>query len=212
MDIGQLHEDILSAQKADKHSSNTLSTLSDKMEFNSDTRWSVDDQGLLRYDDHIWVLDSDNLCLWIILNNHDHPIVGHYGQSKTLDLVQRNYMWPGIRSFVKDYCKSCMNCARSKAPWHWPHGNLGELPIPEKPWNSISMDFIEQLPPSLGFTAILVVVDQLSKQAIFILTYDTITSMQLTQLFIHMSFQSMEFHHTWLQTIEWSSYRTSLGP
>jgi hypothetical protein len=53
-----------------------------------------------------------------------------------------------------------------------------------KPWNSISMDFIEQLPPSSGFTAILVVVDRLSKQAIFIPTYDTITSMQLAQLFV----------------------------
>ena len=47
MDIGRLHEDILSAQKANKHSSDTLSTPSNKMEFNSDTRWSVDDQGLL---------------------------------------------------------------------------------------------------------------------------------------------------------------------
>ena len=106
----------------------------------------------------------------------------HYGQNKTLDLVQRNYMWLGIRSFIKDYCKSCMNCARSKAPRNQPYGNLQQLPILEKSWNS--MDFIEQLPPSLGFTAILVVVDQLSKQAIFIPTYDTITSMQLTQLFV----------------------------
>ena len=177
MDIGRLHEDILSAQKADKHSSDTLSTLSDKTESNSDTRWSVDDQGLLRYDDRIWVPDSDDLRLWILLNNHDHPIAGHYGQNKTLDLVRRNYMWPGIRSFVKDYCKSCTNCARSKAPQHRPYGNLRQVTIPEKPWNSISMDFIEQLPPSLGFTAILVVVDRLSKQAIFIPTYDTITSM-----------------------------------
>ena len=87
MDIGRLHEDILSAQKANKHLSNTLSTLSDKTEFNSDTRWSVDDQGLLRYDDRIWVPDSNNLCLRILLNNHDHPIAGHYGQNKTLDLV-----------------------------------------------------------------------------------------------------------------------------
>ena len=50
-------------------------------------RWSVDDQGLLHYDDRIWVPDSDDLRLWILLNNHDHPIAGHYGQNKTLDLV-----------------------------------------------------------------------------------------------------------------------------
>ena len=46
------------------------------------------------------------------------------------------------------------------------------------------MDFIEQLHFSSGFTAILVVIDQLSKQAIFNPTHDTITSPELTQLFL----------------------------
>ena len=46
------------------------------------------------------------------------------------------------------------------------------------------MDFIKQLPASSGFTAILVVIDRLSKQAIFIPTHDTITSPELTQLFL----------------------------
>ena len=46
------------------------------------------------------------------------------------------------------------------------------------------MDFIEQLPSSNGFTSILVVVDRLLKQGIFILTYDTITSPELAKLFV----------------------------
>ena len=46
------------------------------------------------------------------------------------------------------------------------------------------MDFIKQLPPSEGFTAILVVIDRLSKQALFILTHDTITSAELAKLFL----------------------------
>src|SRR6266540_1607657 len=46
------------------------------------------------------------------------------------------------------------------------------------------MDLIEQLPTSAGFTAILVVVDRLSKQGIFILTHDTLTTVQLACLFI----------------------------
>src|SRR6266446_2915985 len=74
--------------------------------------------------------------------------------------------------------------ARSKASRHRPYGKLRQLPIPEKPWNSISMDFIEQLPSSEDFTAILVIVDRLSKQSIFIPTHDTITSIQLAQLFV----------------------------
>ena len=46
------------------------------------------------------------------------------------------------------------------------------------------MDFIEQLPLSSGFTSILVVVDCSSKQCIFIPTHDTITSPELTKLFL----------------------------
>ena len=46
------------------------------------------------------------------------------------------------------------------------------------------MDFIEQLPPSSGFTSILVVVDRLSKQCIFIPTHDMITSPELAKLFL----------------------------
>src|SRR5258705_10916237 len=120
----------------------------------------------------------------VLLYNHDYPTSGQFGQNKTLDLSRRNYTWPSVRSFIKDYCKSCTPCARSKAPRHRPYGHLRQLPIPEKPWNSISMDFIEQLPSSEGYTAILVIVDRLSKQAIFIPTYDTITSMQLAKLFV----------------------------
>jgi len=46
------------------------------------------------------------------------------------------------------------------------------------------MDFIEHLPPSSGFTSILIIIEQLTKQGIFIPTYDTITSTQLAELFI----------------------------
>src|SRR3979490_553844 len=46
------------------------------------------------------------------------------------------------------------------------------------------MDFIEQLPPSLGFTSILVIVCRLTKQSIFIPTVDTITSAELAKLFV----------------------------
>src|SRR5467141_3386715 len=67
---------------------------------------------------------------------------------------------------------------------HRPYGLLKQLPIPEKPWNSISMYSIEKLPPSSGYTLILVIVDHLSKQSLFIPTHDTITSAQFMQLFI----------------------------
>ena len=120
----------------------------------------------------------------VLRYRHDHPLAGHFGQNRTLELIRCEYTWPGLRTFVKDYVQSCTSCARAKTPRHRPYGLLKQLPVPEKPWNSISMDFIEQLPSSTGFTAILVVVDRLSKQAIFIPTHDTITSLELAKLFL----------------------------
>jgi len=177
MDVETLHSNILSALPSDPISQVHLA---DPL----DSRWSTDEAGFLRLDGRIYVPDLDDLRLWVLRYRHDHPLAGHFGQNWTLELIQREYTWPGLRTFVKDYIWSCTSCTRAKIPCHRPYGLLKQLPVPEKPWNSISMDFIEQLPSSTGFTAILVVVDWLSKQAIFIPTHDTITSLELAKLFL----------------------------
>ena len=46
------------------------------------------------------------------------------------------------------------------------------------------MDFIEKLPMSDGCNTILVIIDHLTKQSIFILTINTITSPMLAKLFV----------------------------
>src|SRR5258707_8587688 len=46
------------------------------------------------------------------------------------------------------------------------------------------MDFIKQLPASEGFTAILVIMDRLTKQLLFIPTHDMVDAPQLAQLFL----------------------------
>jgi len=50
------------------------------------------------------------------------------------------------------------------------------------------MDFIKQLSPSEGHTDILVIVDQLTKQVIFIPTHNTIDAQSLSKLFIQYMF------------------------
>ena len=113
------------------------------------------------------------------------PSQGILGQTKTLHTVHMHYYWPGLQAYVKDYCKLCTTCSRAKPVRHWPYGLLKQLPVPEKPWYSILLDFIEKLlPSSSGYTAILVIVDRMTKQGLFILTHDTITSQQLAQLFV----------------------------
>ena len=73
---------------------------------------------------------------------------------------------------------------QAKPQRHKPYGLLKQLLIPERPWNSISMDFIETLPTSSGCDSFLVIVDRLSKQGIFILTTIHCTSKDLAMLFI----------------------------
>ena len=62
-------------------------------------------------------------------------------------------------------------------------------------WNSISMDFIETLLTSSGCDSILVIVDQLSKQGIFILTTIHCTSEDLQCCLLCMCSTSMAFQN-----------------
>jgi Integrase zinc binding domain len=191
MDSEKLHANILvhltSDPMAQKHLGDT-----------SDPRWTQTNGGFLRHDDQIYVPESENLRLRVLQYKHDHVLLGHFRQNKTLALIRQEYTWPGLRSFVIEFCKSCTTCMRSKSQRHWPYGFLQQLTIPEQPWNSISMDFIEQLPGSLGFIAILVVVCQLTKQSIFIPTYDTITSANLAKLFILHVFKGFNRFYIYL--------------
>src|ERR1700731_2352094 len=181
IDDDQLHKDIRSGISLDPVIAPILEDLCSN---SMDPKWSMDDDGLLHERGRIYVLDVNDLQLCVLCVRHDHPLTGHFGWTKTMALVFRDYTWPKLQGFVLDFCKSCTICGRAKAPWHKPYGMLKQLPIPEKPWNSISMDFIEQLPESSGFTAILVVVDRFTKQGIFIPMTNEVNSVELAHLFV----------------------------
>jgi len=119
---------------------------------------------------------------------YDHVLVGHFGQSKTLSLVCREYYWPKLWEFMVDYMNSCSVCTRNKSRQYWPYGYLKQLPILLQPWNSILIDFIEQLPLSEDFTEILVIIDWLTKQAVFIPAHRSINAPGLAHLFIQHIF------------------------
>ena len=182
LDEDQLRSDIRSALNSASPTPELAKGL--ELAAQGHPRWSKDDEGWLRLNGRIYVPDVDDLRLRVLRSRHDHPTAGHWGQNKTQALILRDYAWPGLRLLVWDYCKSCTACGRAKVPRHLPYGTLKQLPIPERPWNSISMDLIEQLPNSDGYSAILVVVDRLSKQAIFIPTHDTLTTPELADLFV----------------------------
>jgi len=90
--------------------------------------------------------------------------------------------------FVTTYIRTCTDCKRAKSTHHKPYGLLKFLPIPERAWSSISMDFIEGLPTSDGYDCILVIVCRLTKAALFIECHSTDDSYQLALLFIKYVF------------------------
>ena len=111
VDVEQLQSNILSSLPNNPVASPLLSS-----ESLSEPRWTINPEGFLLRGNRIFVPEADNLRLQILRTFHNHPTAGHFGQNRTLELICREYTWPGIHTFVKDYVSSCTSCAHSKTP------------------------------------------------------------------------------------------------
>jgi transposase InsO family protein len=127
-----------------------------------------------------------------------HDAAGHLSANKFLDNVRRSYWWPGLRKDVSDYVLSCDACQRNKPTNTRPMGLARMLPIPDAPWETVTMDFVVQLPRTRsGNTAIFVCVDKFSKMIHLSPTTDRITAPRTARLF----FDSVIRLHGWPKTI-----------
>jgi transposase InsO family protein len=127
--------------------------------------------------------------LEILQARHDSKTAGHLGERKTYELVARDFHWKGMRRYIKNFVKTCQVCQLNKSSRRLPYGLLKPLPIADRPWNSVSMDFIVKLPTSANFDSIMVVVDRRTKMAHFIPCSETITAAETAQLFLSHVFK-----------------------
>ncbi|KAI4885455.1 hypothetical protein NFI96_014403 [Prochilodus magdalenae] len=106
----------------------------------------------------------DHLITWA----HTSLTTGHPGENRTFHLLSRRYWWEGMRSDIHRFIASCTVCAKSKTPRTLPAGKLQPLPVPNRPWSHIAVDFVTDLPKSQGMTVILIVIDRFSRGVRFV--------------------------------------------
>lgn len=123
------------------------------------------------------------LIQWV----HTSLSAGHPGIQQTITLIRNSFWWSELTKDVTSYVKSCSACAQSKPPKDLPAGLLEPLPIPQRPWSHLSVDFVSDLPNSNNFTTILVIIDHFSKARHLVLLKGLPTAMETaTALFHHV--------------------------
>ena len=151
------------------------------------------DDGLLRGDGLLWTIDGRfyvpddrEVQRKLLFEAHDAPTGGHLGARKTLHKLQRACYWAGMSKDTEDYVKGCVVCAAVKPSQQVPAGLLQPLPIPHRPWEVISIDFVGPLITTKDYyNAVLVVIDKFSKMGHFIPTTTTCTSEKAARLLIN---------------------------
>ncbi|KAJ9562557.1 hypothetical protein OSB04_007717 [Centaurea solstitialis] len=109
---------------------------------------------------------------------------GHSGVHAINQRLSRVVYWKGMQAQVREAVRSCHVCQQCKNETTASPGLLQPIEIPKRFWTAISMDFIDGLPKSGGYTTILVVVDKLSKFGHFLPLKHPYTASSVAQLFM----------------------------
>ena len=135
----------------------------------------------------LYIPDAGDIRTKILQMMHETPPCGHAGRTSTYVRTSQHYYWPRMTDSVSRFVKSCYTCKRAKSSRSGKHGLLKPLPIPEKYWTDISIDFITPLPVCKQFGRsyqhIMVVVDRLSKKRKFV-ALDSLEVEAVVQAFV----------------------------
>lgn len=113
------------------------------------------------------------------------PVIQEFPRLLSLSLVRFGERI-GVRTSKSSWLLVLFVCSIPRSP---PVGQLLPLFIPNKPWSHISMDFVVDLPLSLGCQVIWVVVDCFTKMAHFFPLARLPTARALVSLFVRHVFR-----------------------
>ena len=174
-------QEVLNSYTTDPHAQQLLTQLA--LSSPDSNGYSLH-KGLIKLHDLIWIGNNSALQTKLIAACHSSAIGGHSGVTATYHRLRRHFVWKGMRNDVDSYIKQCSICQHAKHTNAHPAGLLQPLPIPSGVWKDISMDFIEGLPKSEGYSVIMVIVDRLTKYAHFIPVKHPYTAPSIAKLFL----------------------------
>ncbi|GJW95995.1 putative reverse transcriptase domain-containing protein [Tanacetum coccineum] len=125
--------------------------------------------GTLCLNGRSWLPCYGDLRTVIMHESHKSKYSIHPGSDKMYQDMKKLYWWPNMKADIATYVSKCLTCARVKAEHQRPSGLLVQPEIPQWKWDNITMDFVTKLPKSSqGYDTIWVIVDRLTKSAIFV--------------------------------------------
>nr|GFB15265.1 putative reverse transcriptase domain-containing protein [Tanacetum cinerariifolium] len=125
--------------------------------------------GILCLNGRSWLPYYGNLQTVIMHESYKSKYSIHPGSDKMYHDMKKLYWWPNMKADIAIYVSKCLTYAKVKAEHQRPSGLLVQPKIPKMKWDNITMDFVTKLPKSSqGYDTIWVIVDRLTKSAIFI--------------------------------------------
>jgi hypothetical protein len=132
----------------------------------------------------------------IVASLHESAAGGHGGVFRTQDLVARDFWWPGLNTFVCRFVAGCAVCQAHKVNTHPSAPPLTPLAsVATRPFQQVSVDLITDLPLSLGFDSVMVVVDHgLTKGVIILPCHKNVDAAGVALLFFKNVFVHFGLH------------------
>jgi hypothetical protein len=147
--------------------------------------WIFDDQ-LLFFQGRCFIPDDEDLKREIVKLYHDSPGQGHPGQHGTHAAVRKDYWWPGMAVFIKNYVKGCASCQQNKIDRKPTVAPLKPIRTnTTRPFGFVTIDFHSGLPESNGYNSIMVVVDHGTTKGVILIPCTTeIDSLETANAYI----------------------------
>ena len=76
-------------------------------ELEKEDRQSWEENGIVYMNRRIYVPNNRKIKDNILQENHEPVDTGYPGQQWMMELIKRNYWWPGIKNDVKNYVQEC---------------------------------------------------------------------------------------------------------